>query len=139
MIVKILQHVSNRFSIVFGHLLVLPVLWKSLASEIAGAKIRSLSRATCLPSGRTSPTKKRQKETDARWAKKNGGSYYGYKDHLKVDNKYKLIQAYSPADASVHDSQALGDFSMGPTRGKPSTGTAPIRARNIGRQLPTTR
>src|SRR5699024_11197960 len=119
--------------------LVLPVLWKSLASEIAGAKTRPLNRATCLPRGRTSPTKKRQKDTDARWAKRKAGSYYGYKEHLKVDNKYELIKDYCPADASVHDSQALGDFSMGPTRGKPSTGTAPIRARNIGRQLPTTR
>ena len=53
------------------------------------------------------PNKKRQKDTDARWTKKNGQSYYGYKDHLKVDNKHKLIQSYSVTDASVHDSQAL--------------------------------
>lgn len=56
------------------------------------------------------PNKKRQKDTDARWTAKNGVSYYGYKDHLKVDNKYKLIQAYSVSDASVHDSQILEEL-----------------------------
>ncbi|MDZ7717432.1 MAG: IS5 family transposase [Balneolaceae bacterium] len=56
------------------------------------------------------PNKKRQKDTDARWTKKNGVSYYGYKDHLKVDNKYKLIGAYSVSDASVHDSQVLEEL-----------------------------
>ena len=56
------------------------------------------------------PNKKRQKDTDARWATKNGGSYYGYKDHVKVDNKYKLIQAYGVSDACVHDSQALKEL-----------------------------
>jgi IS5 family transposase len=59
------------------------------------------------PEWEDQPNKKRQKDTDARWATKNGNSYYGYKDHLKVDSKYKLIQAYSLTNASVHDSQAL--------------------------------
>lgn len=45
-----------------------------------------------------------------RWIKKNGVSYYGYKDNLKVDNKYKLIQTYCVSDASVHDSQALEEL-----------------------------
>lgn len=69
-----------------------------------------------IKSGRTptewedTPHKKRQKDTDARWTKKNGNSYYGYKDHLKVDNKYKLIQAYKVTDASVHDSQVIEEL-----------------------------
>jgi IS5 family transposase len=56
------------------------------------------------------PNKKRQKDTDARWGKKNKETYYGYKDHVKVDNKYKLIQSYSVTDAAVHDSQVLEDL-----------------------------
>jgi IS5 family transposase len=56
------------------------------------------------------PNKKRQKDTDARWTKKNGETYYGYKDHLKVDNKYKLIQSYSITDAATHDSQELEEL-----------------------------
>src|SRR3972149_6617387 len=43
-----------------------------------------------------------QKDIDARWTKKNGKSYYGYKDHIKVDEKSKLIDTYTVTDASVH-------------------------------------
>lgn len=53
------------------------------------------------------PHKKRHKDIDARWTKKGGVSYYGYKNHAKVDNKSKLIDKYEVTDASVHDSQAL--------------------------------
>jgi transposase, IS5 family len=44
---------------------------------------------------------------DARWTKKNNVSYYGYKNHVKVDSKSKLIVKYEVTDASVHDSQVL--------------------------------
>ena len=51
------------------------------------------------------PNKLEQKDTDARWTKKNGKSYYGYKDHVKADEKSKLIDTYKVTDAGVHDSQ----------------------------------
>ena len=51
------------------------------------------------------PNKLEQKDVDARWTKKNGKSYYGYKDHIKADEKSKLIDSYLVTDASVHDSQ----------------------------------
>ncbi len=54
--------------------------------------------------------KRRQKDTDARWMKKNGKSYYGYKNHVNVDVKHKLIRGYAVTDASVHDSQVFGDL-----------------------------
>lgn len=53
------------------------------------------------------PHKLRQKDSDARWTKKNGKSYYGYKDHIKADKKSKLIETYQVTDASVHDSQPI--------------------------------
>lgn len=56
------------------------------------------------------PAKMRQKDTDARWTKKNNQSYYGYKNHTKVDLKSKLVTGYVVSDASVHDSQALDDL-----------------------------
>jgi IS5 family transposase len=34
-------------------------------------------------------------------------NYYGYKNHVKVDAKSKLIVKYEVTDASVHDSQVL--------------------------------
>jgi len=49
--------------------------------------------------------KLRQKDTDARWTKKNGQSHYGYKNHIKVDAKSKIIKGYTVTSAEVHDSQ----------------------------------
>lgn len=56
------------------------------------------------------PNKKKHKDTDARWTKKNGETFYGYKNHAKVDTKSKFIDKYTVTDASVHDSQALDDL-----------------------------
>ena len=56
------------------------------------------------------PNKKRQKDVDARWTKKNNQTHFGYKDHAKVDNKHKFIDTYTTTDASVHDSQTLDDL-----------------------------
>jgi IS5 family transposase len=53
------------------------------------------------------PAKLRQKDTDARWTKKNEETFYGYKDHVKVDAQSKLITAFEVTDASVHDSQVI--------------------------------
>jgi IS5 family transposase len=49
--------------------------------------------------------KVRQKDTDARWTKKYSRSYYGYKNHVKVDAGSKLILTWETTDAAVHDSQ----------------------------------
>jgi IS5 family transposase len=39
------------------------------------------------------PAKNRQKDKDARWTKKHGKSFYGYKNHVNADAKHKLIRA----------------------------------------------
>jgi len=51
--------------------------------------------------------KKRQKDTDARWAVKNKEVHYGYKNHIKIDKKSKIIIKYRATSAEVHDSQEL--------------------------------
>jgi IS5 family transposase len=56
------------------------------------------------------PTKLAQKDVDARWTKKNGISYFGYKNHVKVDSKSKIITGYQVSSASVHDSQPMEDL-----------------------------
>ena len=40
-------------------------------------------------------------------SKRNGMSFYGFKNHIKVDQGTKLISTYMVTDASVHDSQEL--------------------------------
>lgn len=54
-----------------------------------------------------SDNKRRQKDTDARWTKKNGKNYFGYKNHIQVDAKNKLIREYAVTEASTHDSQVF--------------------------------
>jgi len=49
----------------------------------------------------------RQKDLDARWARKNKETHYGYKNHANADQGHKLVQRYRVTDASVHDSQVF--------------------------------
>ena len=55
------------------------------------------------------PAKRSQKDTDARWTKKHGKSHYGYKNHVNVDRRHKLVRRYRVTDAAVHDSQIVDD------------------------------
>ena len=59
------------------------------------------------PEWRKQPHKLARKDVDARWTKKNGQSFYGYKDHVKVGAKTKLIHAFIVTPASTHDSQVM--------------------------------
>lgn len=56
------------------------------------------------------PNKRRQKDTDASWTKKHGKTHYGYKDHVKVDSKSKLIEDYEVGTAKEHDSQVIDEL-----------------------------
>jgi hypothetical protein len=42
--------------------------------------------------------KRRQKDVDARWTRKNGTSFYGYKNHIAVDVEHKLVRGYAVAN-----------------------------------------
>ena len=54
------------------------------------------------------PAKRRQKDVEARWTKKHGRSHYGYKNHVNVDRRHKLVRRYQVSDAATHDSKVLG-------------------------------
>jgi len=56
------------------------------------------------------PAKRSQKDIDTRWTKKHGKIHYGYKNHVNVDRKHKLIRRYHVSDAAVHDSQAVDEL-----------------------------
>ena len=49
-----------------------------------------------------------QKDTDARWTKKNDETHYGYKNHVKVDADSKIITDYATTSANIHDSAYVG-------------------------------
>ena len=64
-------------------------------------------RARSPRAGTKQPAKRAQKDTDARWTKKHGKSHYGYKNHVDVDRRHKLVRRYQVTPASVHDSQVV--------------------------------
>ena len=49
------------------------------------------------------PNKKRHKDIDARWTKKNKETFYGYKDHAKVDAKSKFTPQDNPIKQQLHN------------------------------------
>jgi IS5 family transposase len=53
------------------------------------------------------PNKLNHKDINARWITKEKQRYYGYKNHIKVDAKSKIIKKFVTTDASVHDSQII--------------------------------
>jgi len=55
-----------------------------------------------MPLGRK-PHKRAQKDVDARWTKKHGKCYSGYKPHASVDNRYKLMRKMAVTHAAVAD------------------------------------
>lgn len=55
------------------------------------------------------PAKRRQKDTDARWTKKHGKSYYGYKVSANADKRYKLVRKIKVSTASEHDTRHFED------------------------------
>lgn len=48
---------------------------------------------------------KAQRDGDATFTKKNGKSYFGYKNHINIDKRHKFIREYEATSASPHDSQ----------------------------------
>ena len=54
--------------------------------------------------------KRRWKDVDARWGKKHGKSFYGYKNHIAVDMRHKLIRGYTATDTARHDSKVFGQL-----------------------------
>jgi IS5 family transposase len=56
------------------------------------------------------PNKLEQKDLDADWTKKNGKTFFGYKNHIKINNGSKLITNYQVTPASVHDSVMMEDL-----------------------------
>jgi IS5 family transposase len=49
------------------------------------------------------PNQLRQKDIDARWTMKGGETYYGYKNHVNIDVKNKMIRSYTVTAANSAD------------------------------------
>lgn len=65
------------------------------------------------------PNVKAQKDTDAKWTQKGGINYFGYKNHIKVDSKSKIITHYLVTTANIHDSQVVDELLTYEDKGQP--------------------
>jgi IS5 family transposase len=65
------------------------------------------------PEWKDQPHKLSQKDLEARWAKKNQETFFGYKNHIRSDADSQIVTDYTVTDAAVHDSQPLSDL-IGP-------------------------
>lgn len=63
--------------------------------------------------------KRRQKDVEATWTKKNNEKYFGYKRHIKADLKSKLISNFEVTKSSVHDSQVFEELFLNKDKGEP--------------------
>lgn len=81
------------------------------------------------------PAKNAQKDTDARWTKKHGKSYYGYKNHIGIDKAHKIIRKWAATDASPHDSQKLDDILDTSNTGKQVWADSAYRSAEIEAKL----
>lgn len=67
-----------------------------------------------MPTGFTKNLNRaRQKDVQARWTVKRGKAYYGYKDHVLIDVKHKLVRSYQVTPASTGDIRCLGKLLYG--------------------------
>jgi IS5 family transposase len=56
------------------------------------------------------PHKLSQKDVDARWAKKNNETFFGYKEHDMADADSKMIRDFETTSAEIHDSKPLSQL-----------------------------
>jgi len=62
------------------------------------------------------PSMLRQKDLEARWTKKHGQTHYGYKNHISIDCKHKLIRHFEVTSAAVADTHVF-DVLLDPANG----------------------
>jgi IS5 family transposase len=89
----------------------------------------------CPADWEAQPAKRRQKDTEARWTKKHGVSHFGYKNHVNVDKRHKLIRRYTVTDAAVHASQVLEEVLQSKAAGRDVWADAAYRSEEIEIQL----
>ena len=77
------------------------------------------------------PHKKRQKDIDASWTKKNGISYFGFKLHALVEATSKCIIHCLTTTAKVHDSRMLEQMLGDDDKGREILGDSAYYGRNL--------
>ena len=50
---------------------------------------------------------KAQNDTDATFTKKGNKTYFGYKNHVSVDERFGFVRRYGVSETSLHESQVF--------------------------------
>jgi transposase, IS5 family len=93
----------------------IPRVGQIVDASIVQAPITQAKREEreALNEGRTpegwTPKRVQHTDGDARWTKKHGKSFYGYKLHANADARYKLIRQAKVTAANIDDGQTLKD------------------------------
>lgn len=98
----------------------------------------TIKTGKCPAEWERQPAKRQQKDTEARWTVKHGENHYGYKNHVNVDKKHKLIRQYTVTDAAVHDSQVLEEVLLPAEAGRDVWADSAYRSDAIEAHLNTT-
>lgn len=77
-----------------------------------------------------SEPQRRQKDTQARWARKAGKTYFGYKNHVNADVQHKVIRRFAVSDAALNDRHLLEPLLDGDNRSKALWADANYRSRD---------
>jgi len=101
------QHLNTKGYIARGGQMVDATIVPVPKQRNSGEENETVKRGETPAAWEEKPAKNRQKDKDARWTKKHGKSYFGYKNHVNADKAHKLIRDYEVTDAAVHDSRVL--------------------------------
>lgn len=81
------------------------------SGQIVDATIHEVRRPRSKdPSAYETPSSKAQRDSEATFTKKGGKTFFGYKNHVNVDRRHRLVRTYDVTTASTHDSQVFEDI-----------------------------
>lgn len=80
----------------------------SVPRQRLGKEEKELIQQQATPSN-SSPAKRRQQDTQARWTKKHGKSYFGYELSVSADKQYKLLRRIKISTAAENATCHLED------------------------------
>lgn len=81
------------------------------SGQIVDATIHEVRRPRSKDSNAyETPSSKAQRDPNATFTKKGGKNFFGYKNHVNVDRKHRLVRAYDVTTASTHDSRVFEEI-----------------------------
>lgn len=103
--------------------------------HFSGKEKEALKQGDTPESWKDKPARGRQKDIDADWTKKRNQTYFGYKNHIKIDRGSKLIRTFEVTPANDHDSQLLGTLITEEDAGQELHGDSAYTGKPIQKQL----